>query len=146
MNTQQDFTVYFLNNFPIYHLMRTLWIHVTLIPFIHPIWICKNTGNYINITTYTSFGICFEYLNNGFCIISYTQLLYTIDIMSYIIDIIQAVVYIPRIVKIKSCIFRFTVLTYGKRSYKCSICFRTYHAFCGELAWVNNLSCNTFIR
>ena len=33
VNTEQNLPVYFLNNFPVYHCIRTLQIHVTRIPF-----------------------------------------------------------------------------------------------------------------
>ena len=33
LNTEQNFPAYFLNNFPVYHCIRTLWIHVPCIPF-----------------------------------------------------------------------------------------------------------------
>ena len=78
LNTEQNVLVLFLNKFPVYHCRRTQWIHVTRIPFIHIIWIYENTGNYTNIRTYTSFGISFEYLNNGFCIIAYSHKWYNV--------------------------------------------------------------------
>ena len=78
LNTEQNVLVLFLNKFLVYLCTRTLWIHVTRIPFMHIIQIYENTGNYTNIRTYTSFGILFEYLNNGFCIMPYCHKWYNV--------------------------------------------------------------------
>ena len=116
LNTEQNFTVYFLNNFSIHDSIRTLWIHVTWVPF------------YSLDMNLQEYGKLYQYNN-----VYEFRFLYN-TVFSQLIFLMQAVAYITRLVKIRSCISRFTVLIYEKRSYKCSICFRTYHAFWGERA------------
>ena len=45
----QDFPVYFLNKFPVYHCTKILWIHVTNIPFYSfdmNVWECGKLYQY----------------------------------------------------------------------------------------------------
>ena len=78
LNTEQNFPLIFLNNFPVCYCIRT---HVTHTCNPHSLLftlICENMGNYTNITTYTRLSICFEYLNKGFCIIPYSHNWYNV--------------------------------------------------------------------
>ena len=109
------YLIFFLNNFSVYHCTRNLWIHVTRISFyllVMTLWECGKL--YQSKKEYES-RIYFEYLNKSF--------LYNTVLSELIWCRIQRMAHDPWLVKIKSCIFRFIISVYGKRSYKCSIWF-----------------------